>query len=132
MKRENIQDMKNRGKGRKKKNGKNKKNTKKKKKTRCISLGIHDYRSILDYYAIPHHHMKRKTTLKKRANEVLRYKLCNCIKKVQNQKTRKKRRSDESATIAICNASVIKRKQLRLKTFECAKKKIDLCKLRKT
>ena len=106
-----------------------KRKEKRRERTSCVSLGIHDYRSILDYYNIPRHHMKRKTTLKKKAQDVLRSKLCSCIKKVQKQRTRKKRRIlDESAAIAICNASVIKRKQLRLKSFQCAKKNIKLCK----
>ena len=108
---------------------KGKKKGQKKERTSCVSLGIHDYRSILDYYNLPHHHMKRKTTLKKNAQDVLRSKLCSCIKKVQKQRTRKKQRTlDESAAIAICNASVVKRKQIRLKSFQCAKKNIKLCK----
>ena len=104
---------------RNRKKRKEKRKETRKEGTSCVSLGIHDYRSILDYYNIPRHHETENNTQEK-AQDVLRSKLCSCIK-VQKQRTRKKRRILMNHAIAICNASVIA-KQLRLKSFQCAKK----------
>ena len=78
-------------------------------------LTAQDYTNILKYYKI---NIKGKSKKQKQnlANNILANKLCRCIKKVKgaNKKTRK---------IAICNSSVIKKKDYVLNDLLVKKKK---------
>ena len=106
------------------------------KSSRCIRLKRRDYQTILDYYNIPYGHIKDIKTLKKKAIQLLNKKICSCIKKVKTRRRKKQFRSNdngnelENNSIAICNYSVIQRKRLKLRSFECSKDekgKMDLC-----
>ena len=102
------------------------KTLKKSKKRKCIRLKKSDYQTILDYYNMPYGHIKNTKTLKKKALTLLNKKICSCIKKVKTRRRKKKL----SSSIAICNNSVIKRKRLKLRSFECSKgenEKMDIC-----
>lgn len=100
------------------------------KKSKCIRLRKSDYQSILDYYNMPYGHIKNRKTLKKKALALLNKKICSCIKKVKTRRRKKENNGNdlEKNAIAICNHSVIQRKRLKLRSFECSKnKKMDLC-----
>lgn len=102
------------------------KTLKKSKRNKCVRLKKRDYQTILDYYNIPYGNIRNTKTLKKKALALLNKKICSCITKV---KTRRRKRN-LSSSIAICNSSVIKRKRLKLRSFECSKNesgKMDIC-----
>jgi hypothetical protein len=82
------------------------------------SLTQADYKTVLTYYEqnIP----TDKTKLKQIAEDIIAQKLCNCIKKVNATYT------NEPKSIGICKNSVLKRKNLSIHKFKCAKKKAYL------
>jgi hypothetical protein len=74
-----------------------------------------DYLTILKFYGINISDMK-KTEIKEKAEGILADKLCRCIKKVNEGA------KDETRAIAICNASVLKRKGIKPMKFKCKKR----------
>ena len=64
-----------------------------------------DYETILRHYNVPFKSSDKLKKVRASAEEILRNKLCRCIKKV---KTRK-RRDSEKAAIPICKISVLHR-----------------------
>lgn len=83
------------------------------------SLTKSDYKSILKFYKmkIP----KSNKTLKQKAEQILREKLCRCIKKLDV--------SEEARAIGICTKTIIGRKGFKRGKFTCKKgAKIELSK----
>ena len=78
-----------------------------------------DYIEILDYYNINYSKNLPINLLRKMVEDKLAIKICSCIKKVKE----KYNDSDEKRSIAICNNSVIKKKNLKIYGFSCKKKK---------
>ena len=78
-----------------------------------------DYISILDYYNINYSKNLPINLLRKMVEDKLAKKICSCIKKVKE----KYNNSEETTSIAICNNSVIKKKNLKIYGFSCKKKK---------
>ena len=78
-----------------------------------------DYLSILDYYNINYNKNLPINLLRKMVEDKLAKKICSCIKKVKE----KYNDNEESRSIAICNNSVIKKKNLKIYGFSCKKKK---------
>ena len=78
-----------------------------------------DYENILNYYNESFNQDNTVKELKKKVENIIANKLCRCIKKVNN------RIKDNDYTIAICKNSVLKKKNLKIKGFNC-KKKITL------
>ena len=78
-----------------------------------------DYMEILDYYDINYSKDLPINLLRKMVEDKLAKKICSCIKKVKE----KYNDSDEKRAIAICNNSVIKKKNLKIYGFSCKKKK---------
>lgn len=71
-----------------------------------------DYIAILEYYNISHAKLSSKD-LKERSEKILATKLCRCIKKVDPEV------KDKPRAIAICNNSVITKKNLKVGRFTC-------------
>ena len=82
-----------------------------------MNLNKQDYMDILDYYNINFNNYKDTKSLKKMVENIIINKICRCIKKVNN------RIKDEKYSIAICNNSVINKKNLKIKGFTCKKRK---------
>ena len=82
------------------------------------TLNQEDYKKVLKYYnkEIP----SNKTKLKSIAEDIIANKLCNCIKKINQNYT------EEPKSIGICKNSVLKKKNLSVYKFKCAKKKAYL------
>ena len=82
------------------------------------ALTTEDYKTVLKYYEknIP----TDKIKLKQIAEDIIAQKLCNCIKKINNTHT------EEPKSIGICKNSVLKKKNLSIYKFKCAKKKAYL------
>jgi len=78
-----------------------------------------DYISILDYYNINYSKNLPINLLRKMVEDKLAKKICSCINKVKE----KYNDSEETRSIAICNNSVIKKKNLKIYGFSCKKKK---------
>tara|TARA_B110000902_G_scaffold215439_1_gene247890 strand:- start:3 stop:350 length:348 start_codon:yes stop_codon:yes gene_type:complete len=78
-----------------------------------------DYMDILDYYNINYSKNLPINLLRKMVEDKLAKKICSCIKKVKE----KYNDTLESRSIAICNNSVIKKKNLKIYGFSCKKKK---------
>tara|TARA_B000000557_G_C20802477_1_gene456207 strand:- start:1875 stop:2183 length:309 start_codon:yes stop_codon:yes gene_type:complete len=81
-----------------------------------MNLSEDDYKTILNYYKIPH---KRKSFrwIKNKSEKIIATKLCRCIKKVTKQSKLK-----EPAAIAICKKSILSRRKLKNSRFSCKKK----------
>jgi hypothetical protein len=71
-----------------------------------------DYEQILEYYNKPI--PKSKKVLKTKAENILRNKLCRCIKKVDPV--------NEGKSIGICTKTIFNRKGLTHGKFNCKKK----------
>jgi len=82
------------------------------------TLNQEDYKNVLKYYNknIP----SDKSKLKSIAEDIIASKLCNCIKKIN------KNYSEQPKSIGICKNSVLKKKNLSVYKFKCAKKKAYL------
>jgi len=78
-----------------------------------------DYISILDYYNIIYSKNLPINLLRKMVEDKLAKKICSCINKVKE----KYNDTEETRSIAICNNSVIKKKNLKIYGFSCKKKK---------
>ena len=76
-----------------------------------------DYEKILKYYnkSIP----SNKLRLKKAGEDILSFKLCQCIKKINPSLQKGK----EARAIGICTRSVINNKGLSRGKFKCLKKR---------
>lgn len=78
-----------------------------------------DYENILNYYNDTFDKNNNIKELKRKVENIIANKLCRCIKKVNN------RIKDDNYSIAICKNSVLTKKNLKIKGFNC-KKKITL------
>ena len=87
-------------------------------------LTISDYRKILKHYnmKIP----RNSQLLREKATSLLANKLCRCIKSVG--KTMK----NETQALKICRNSVLKRRRITVKRFQCQKRAKFLTSGRKT
>ena len=77
-----------------------------------MDLSTEDYKIILKHYNL--HIPNQKNKIKTKAEEILSEKLCRCIKAVDPK--------DEKKSIAICNNSVFKSRNLKKFRFTCKKK----------
>ena len=77
-----------------------------------MRLTTADYIAILEYYNISHSKLSSKD-LKERSEKILATKLCRCIKKVDPEV------KDKPRAIAICNNSVLNKKNLKGPRFTC-------------
>ena len=77
-----------------------------------MRLNKKDYIDILNYYNISHRNLTLKA-LKERSEKILATKLCRCIKKVDPEV------KDKPRAIAICNNSVLNKKNLKGPKFTC-------------
>ena len=94
-----------------------------------MKLTQRDYKDILDYYKIKYNNLTA-SAIKAAAENMLATKLCRCIKKVQGTSANANANANatpaaavakEKKAIAICTASVIKRKHLKTYKFTCKK-----------
>jgi hypothetical protein len=97
-----------------------------------MKLTQRDYKDILDYYKIKYNNLT-PSAIKAAAENMLATKLCRCIKKVQGTSANATSanattssasgyaKEKERKAIAICTASVIKRKHLKTYKFTCKK-----------
>ena len=74
-----------------------------------------DYIDILNYYNLSSKNLTNEE-LKSKSEKILATKLCRCIKKFDPDV------SDKPRAIAICNNSVLKKKNLKGPKFTCKKK----------
>ena len=77
-----------------------------------MKLNKNDYNAILNYYNISTKNLSLKT-LKERSEKILATKLCRCIKKVDPEV------KDKPRAVAICNNSVLNKKNLKGPRFTC-------------
>tara|TARA_Y100000389_G_C17231392_1_gene398337 strand:- start:354 stop:689 length:336 start_codon:yes stop_codon:yes gene_type:complete len=77
-----------------------------------MKLNKNDYIAILNYYNISTKNLSIKA-LKERSEKILATKLCRCIKKVDPEVKEKPR------AVAICNNSVLNKKNLKGPRFTC-------------
>lgn len=77
-----------------------------------MKLTKNDYLAILNYYNIPSKNLSSKM-LKERSEKILATKLCRCIKKVDPAV------KDKPRAVAICNNSVLNKKNLKGSRFTC-------------
>jgi len=83
-----------------------------------MNLNKQDYIDILDYYNINTSYEYTLNKLKKKVENIIAKKMCSCINKVDN------RIKNKPYTIAICNNSVVQKKNLKIKGFTCKKKRL--------
>ena len=81
-------------------------------KSAAMRLTKSDYIAILKYYNISHNNLSSKA-LKERSEKILSTKLCRCIKKVDPEV------KDKPRAVAICNNSVLNKKNLKGPRFTC-------------
>ena len=81
-----------------------------------------DYETILRHYNVPFKSSDKLKKVRASAEEILRNKLCRCIKKVKTSK----RRDSEKAAIPICKKSVLHRHNITDSGFSCKSKTIRL------
>lgn len=81
---------------------------------RKIRLTHADYKKILEYYKISVHQGISFSSLKKKAEDALVKKICNCTKKLKSK-------FRETKAIGVCAESVLKRKKLIYHRFTCKK-----------
>ncbi len=86
-----------------------------------MKLSKQDYLDILNHYNIIYNKNLPINLLRKSTENIVAQKLCRCIRKVKNNDVNK----DEPRAIAICNNSVILKKNLGIYNFKC-KNKIEL------
>ena len=82
-----------------------------------MNLTRTDYYNILEYYNLDYNINDTLKQLKNRVEQIIANKLCRCIKKVKT----KYNDTDEKRVIAICNNSVIKKKNINIYRFSCKK-----------
>lgn len=80
-----------------------------------------DYIDILKHYNVTFNENLPINLLRKTTENIIAKKLCRCSKQVKNKDANK----DESRAIAICNNSVVLKKNLRIHSFKC-KSKVEL------
>jgi hypothetical protein len=81
---------------------------------RKIRLTHADYKKILEYYNINVPQGISFSSLKKRAEDALIKKICNCTKKLKSK-------FRETKAIGVCAESVLKKKKLIYHRFTCKK-----------
>jgi hypothetical protein len=81
---------------------------------RKIRLTYADYKKILDYYKIAAPQNVSFSILKKKAEDALIKKICNCTKKLKSK-------FRETKAIGVCTDSVLKKKNLMYHRFTCKK-----------
>lgn len=81
---------------------------------RKIRLTQIDYKKILDYYKIKVPQEASISLLKKKAEDALIKKICNCTKKLKSK-------FRETKAIGVCAESVLKKKKLIYHRFTCKK-----------
>jgi hypothetical protein len=81
---------------------------------RKIRLNHADYKKILAYYKINVPQGTSFAALKKKAEDALIKKICNCTKKLKSK-------FRETKAIGVCAESVLKRKKLMYHRFTCKK-----------
>lgn len=81
---------------------------------RKIRLTRADYKKILEYYKIKIPNATSLSTLKKKAEDALIKKICNCTKKLKSK-------FRETKAIGVCAESVLKKKNLISHRFTCKK-----------
>ena len=81
---------------------------------RKIRLTNADYKKILEYYKISVPQGASISTLKKKAEDALIKKICNCTKKLKS-------RFRETKAIGVCTESILKKKNLMYHRFTCKK-----------
>ena len=81
-----------------------------------------DYETILRHYDVPFKSSDKLKKVRASAEEILRNKLCRCIKKVKTSK----RRDSEKAAIPICKKSVLHKRNVTESGFSCKSKTIKL------
>ena len=88
-------------------------------------LNSNDYNAILKYYGVP---LSNKNKKKNRAiaEHLLATKLCRCIKKVKKTTS-----LSEKSSIAVCNNSIFRKRNIKYNKFSC-KKGYKLVQNRKT
>lgn len=77
-----------------------------------MKLNKNDYMAVLNYYNISTKNLSSKM-LKERSEKILATKLCRCIKKVDPEV------KDKPRAVAICNNSVLNKKNLKGPRFTC-------------
>ena len=77
-----------------------------------MKLNKNDYIAVLNYYNISTKNVSTKM-LKERSEKILATKLCRCIKKVDPEV------KDKPRAMAICNNSVLNKKNLKGPRFTC-------------
>lgn len=75
-----------------------------------------DYKEILKYYGEKVEEKEKIKSLRERVERKIAEKLCSCIKKVDNSKSK-----DESRPIAICTNHIVLKKNLKIEKFKCKK-----------
>jgi hypothetical protein len=81
---------------------------------RKIRLTHADYKKILEYYKIVVPQGTSFSALKKKAEDALIKKICNCTKKLKSK-------FRETKAIGVCAESVLKKKKLMYHRFTCKK-----------
>jgi len=81
---------------------------------RKIRLTHADYKKILEYYKITVPQGTSFSSLKKKAEDALVKKICNCTKKLKSK-------FRETKAIGVCAESVLKRKKIIYHRFTCKK-----------
>ena len=81
-----------------------------------------DYETILSHYDVPFKNSDELKKVRAKAEEILRDKLCRCIKRVKNGK----HPDGEKRAIPICKKSVLHRRKVTDSGFSCKKKTIRL------
>lgn len=81
-----------------------------------VLLTTNDYKDILNHYNIKYGSLSA-LDIKKKVEDVIATKLCQCIKKVKKINTFK----TEQPAIAICNTSILKNRGLQYNGFSCYK-----------
>lgn len=82
-----------------------------------MNLEKKDYIDILNYYGLNVNYKDTYNILKKKVENIIVKKMCSCINKVDN------RINYKPYSIAICNNSVVQKKNLKINGFTCKKKK---------
>lgn len=81
-----------------------------------MKLTKKDYIIILKFYKIEYPEDTKLKVIREKAEQILSEKLCRCIKKVTAPNP------DERRAIAICQNSVLTKKNLKIYRFTCKKK----------
>lgn len=84
-----------------------------------MELTKKDYLTILNYYDYDIPKKSKLNYIKSSAENLIADKLCRCIKSVDKKNKKSK---DERMAIAICKNSVLGKKNLTIKNFECKPK----------